>query len=99
VGVRRAAVTIRGETRSYGVTSDSGFSTIRYFCATCGSLVFGGPGNESGMMSVYAGTLDDTAQFKPTAAVCTRSRPAWDHIRGDFREFAALPSAGAEQPQ
>ena len=31
-----------------------------------------------GLINLYAGSLDDTSQFKPQVAIFTRSRPAWD---------------------
>ena len=92
-GFPREAVTVQGETRGYGVTADSGHVSVRRFCPTCGSHIFGEAGNAPGTISIYAGTLDDPSLFKPANAVFVRSRPEWDRMPGGLPEFAALPGA------
>jgi hypothetical protein len=44
------------------------------------------------IVSVYAGTLDDTSHFRPAKAIFTASRPAWDHVLGDLREYEGHPA-------
>jgi hypothetical protein len=71
-------VAVEGATRSYSVTGGSGRTATRYFCPTCHSGVFGQAEVMAGQINLYAGSLDDTAQFRPQIAIFTRSRPAWD---------------------
>ena len=101
MGARRAQVTITGATASYGVRADSGQMAIRHFCRTCGSLLFGRSDDERDpIMSIYIGTLDDPAVFRPTTAICTRSRAPWDRPVAGLREFHGMPfQAAAEQQQ
>ncbi len=96
MGVRSDKLSVRGETRRYPITLASGVTLVRRFCPTCGSQIFGEPGSTPGMANVYAGTLDDTALFRPTDAIFTRTRPPWDCISGDLREYAGHP---AEEPR
>ena len=87
----REAVKIDGETRTYRALGDSQLPTTRHFCPICGSLVFGEPEAAEGMVSVYAGTLDDPSVFKPQATIYTRSRPAWDNVKGELTEYETMP--------
>ncbi len=59
------AVTIEGETASYGE---------RFFCPRCGSSVFNRSGDE---VEVNLGTLDAPDQFTPTYESWTLRREAW----------------------
>ena len=45
-----------------------------------------------GLVNIYAGSLDDTAQFKPQMAIFTRSRPAWDDSSRNLKCFETVPS-------
>ena len=44
-----------------------------------------------GSLKVYAGSLDDTSQFKPQIAIFTRSRPAWDTSSQELTCFETVP--------
>jgi hypothetical protein len=59
------AVSIEGETRSYGG---------RYFCPRCGSSVFGRSADE---VEVNLGSLDAPDQLEPSYELWTLRREAW----------------------
>ena len=59
------AVTIHGETRSFG---------DRHFCPKCGSSVFGRTGDE---VEVSLGALDAPDQLEPTYELWTVRRESW----------------------
>lgn len=59
------AVTITGETKTYG---------DRSFCPVCGSSVFSRSADE---VEVHLGALDAPDQAKPTYELWTRRREAW----------------------
>ena len=86
------AVTVEGATRAYATTGGSGATATRYSCPTCHSIVFGRAEVMPGLINLYAGSLDDTSQFKPQMAIFTRSRPAWDDSSRDLRCFETVPS-------
>ena len=44
-----------------------------------------------GLINIYAGSLDDTSQFKPQMAIFTRSRPAWDDSSRNLQCFETVP--------
>jgi hypothetical protein len=100
MGARRAQLRITGTTASYAVRADSGQRAIRHFCRICGSLLFGSSGDaHDPVMSIYVGTLDDLSAFRPTTAICTRSRASWDRVVGDLKEFHGMPATTAPQEQ
>src|SRR5512139_4110451 len=72
------AVTVEGATRSHSLTGGSGRPATRYACRSCQGAVFGRAEIMPGQINLYAGSLDDTSQFKPQIAIFVRSRPAWD---------------------
>src|ERR1700704_2461061 len=86
------AVTVAGATRSYSLTGGSGRTATRYFCPTCHSGVFGRSEIMPGEINLYAGSLDDLSWFKPTVAIFTRSRPAWDTSSKGLTCFETVPS-------
>ena len=86
-----SAVTLQGETRSYSLAGGSGRPATRYFCPTCHSGVFARAEVMPGQINLYAGSLDDLAQFKPQIAIFVRSRPAWDDVSRDLVCYETVP--------
>lgn len=52
-------------------------TATRNSCPNCSSLVFGGIVGQSESFTIYAGSLDDPAQFQPTMAIFNHGRPDW----------------------
>ena len=76
VGVPRAALTVRGETRSFALTGGSGRQALRHFCPVCGSQLFGTGELDPGTATLYAGSLDDPSVIRPTPrSMCTAASP------------------------
>ncbi|AUX77426.1 GFA family protein [Sinorhizobium fredii] len=80
-----------GELKPYSKFAENGNVTLRHFCVTCGSQIFGSGPLEDDRWTVYAGTLDDPSLFTPTDAVFTRSRQAWDRLAIVLDECETLP--------
>ena len=91
MGFAHDHVTIRGETRAFAVIGGSGARSLRHFCPTCGTHVFGVRDPDDGTCTIYAGTLDDPELFAPREAIFVRSRRSWDHGALPLPEFPALP--------
>ncbi|ASY57672.1 MULTISPECIES: GFA family protein [Sinorhizobium] len=87
----RADVEFTGELKPYSKFAENGNVTLRHFCVTCGSQIFGSGPLEDDRWTVYAGTLDDPSLFTPTDAVFTRSRQAWDRLAIVLDECETLP--------
>jgi len=70
----QSAFALTKGTSSFVETSAvSGRKVNRHFCPQCSSMIYGQ--TEMGLVSVCAGSLDDTSLFKPTMAVFTEDAP------------------------
>jgi hypothetical protein len=94
MGVPKSFFRVTGETTSYAVKGTSGLKSIRHFCPTCGSLLFGTPEAAPDAVSIYVGTLDDPSVFRPEAILFRRNRLGWDETVGDLTEFDTMPGSG-----
>jgi hypothetical protein len=98
MGFSSAAISFSGAVRRFTSISAKGGPSDRNFCAVCGSLVFGGVLGESASFTIYAGSLDDPAQFEPTIALFNARRPAWVCAPAQIQAFDAMPPAPPPEP-
>ena len=91
LGVAASQLEVTGMTKPFFSTSYRGSPARRNFCAECGSLVHGGEIGVDDSITVYAGTLDDPAWFKPSIAIFTQHLPAWVVLPDNLHRFAAMP--------
>jgi hypothetical protein len=96
LGFARSAVSFTGGSRQFRSKAARGTEAVRNFCDVCGSLVFGGERGRSDEFTIYAGSLDDVAAFRPTVAIFTQSRPLWALVPAGLRVFERLPPASQE---
>ncbi len=82
---------IRGETRGYNSTADSGNTVTSSFCPTCGSPLFGWSTGFPGAVMVRVAALDDPNAIAPQMAVYTNRRLDWDHLDPALQSFPAMP--------
>ncbi len=85
------AVTIEGEALVSRGIGGSGQPAQRHYCPKCYSQLFGLSDMMPGKTNIYAGSLDDPAQFQPTFAIFVRSRPPWDTSSAGLQCFETLP--------
>ena len=85
------ALTITGRWTVHRMTHPDGREAVRNSCVVCGGLVFGGPLGETDSHTIYAGSLDDPSQFKPTMAIYTRDKPDWVDVPAGLRQFDTMP--------
>jgi hypothetical protein len=94
MNVPAGALKVTGPYALYQMTHSDGRTSERFSCVKCSSLVFGGePGNPR-MNTIYAGTLDDTSQFKPTMAIMTKFKPDWVILPPGLTMFEDMPQGG-----
>ena len=84
------AVTIEGETLARRGIGGSGRAS-RHYCPTCLSQLYGLSEIMPDRTNIYAGSLDDLAQFTPQFAIFVRSRPPWDDSSRDLVCYETLP--------
>ncbi|HEY4077577.1 MAG TPA: GFA family protein [Rhizomicrobium sp.] len=86
-----SAFTITGRWTVHRMTHADGREAVRNSCVVCGGLVFGGPLGETDSHTIYAGSLDDPALFKPTLAIYVRDAQPWALIPDGLRRFETMP--------
>ncbi len=89
----KETVNIKGETSSYESKTDTGSIITRYFCPKCGSRLFGTSNVATNIISISAGTLNDSSWFKANAIVYDKRRPKWDTMAKDIPSFKEMPPA------
>ena len=87
------SISIEGEASSYDSNTDTGSIITRYFCPNCGSRLFGTSNVATNIMSVSAGSFDNSSWFKANAIVYNKSRPEWDIMAKDIPTFEEMPPA------
>ena len=76
---------IKGVPKTHDKCSQQGRTVKRHFCGTCGTNLWGQ--TEFGLISVAAGTLDDSTLFKPTKKVFTDDAPDWSRVPDELEEM------------
>ncbi len=74
-----SAVSIQGELTIFDVTGRSGKPVHRHFCPVCGSGIAVTGDVMPDKIVIQAGTLDDPAQYVPTAEVFADAAWPWLH--------------------
>ncbi|HTW69094.1 MAG TPA: GFA family protein [Acetobacteraceae bacterium] len=92
MAVASSDVRFSGETRIFRSKSARGGEAVRNFCPVCGSLIFGGIVGVDTSHTIYAGSLDDPAVFRPTIAIFNRDRPVWALMPPGLTVFETMPS-------
>jgi len=91
MGFAASAVTITGETLKVRSPAFRGGTALRNACPACGGLVFGGEVGVDASHTIYAGSLDDAAQFAPTMALFLRDKPDWVVLPPGLLTFETMP--------
>src|SRR6185503_7830263 len=72
---RAEQLSFTGKTLEFSSPSIRGTPAVRNSCPVCGGLVFGGIVGQDTQHTIYAGSLDDAAAFRPQVAIFVRDRP------------------------
>lgn len=67
----------RGEPTVFEWTSDAGNNRFGWLCGKCGSRIANGQKPSTGLLSLRAGTFDDTSWVEPVGDIWTRSAQGW----------------------
>lgn len=93
IGVPKSAVTVTGTLKGFTKPGGSGQPIERQFCPECGASVIDEANAMPGIVMIGAGTLDDPGWVKPAAQIYCASAQPWVQLGGEFKTFAAAPSA------
>ncbi|MFO1387961.1 GFA family protein [Cellvibrio sp.] len=91
LGVPRESFSCSGPVKQSKVVGGSGYMAVRNFCSECGSLLFGTPESAPEMVTIYAGSLDDSSLFSPTDAIFVSQRKEWAVLAQSLNEHHGLP--------
>ena len=91
MGFAASNLRFSGQTRIFRSKAARGGEAVRNFCPVCGGLVFGGVVGEDVQHTLYAGSLDDPAFFRPTMAIFNRDRPDWVLLPPGLTTFDTMP--------
>ncbi len=86
-----SALSFTGQSRTYASRSFRGTDAVRNSCPNCGGLVFGGVVGQDESHTIYAGSLDNPADFRPTIAIFNRGRADWALIPSGLTVFETMP--------
>jgi hypothetical protein len=91
--VRRDSFALtRGAPKAWRHTGASGFESSYWFCADCGGRIFGQRSDQPDVVTMQAGTLDDTSWVRPIAHIYLRSAQAWERIPNNAECFDQMPN-------
>lgn len=82
----------QGQATAFDVVGDSGSKVRRFFCATCGTPLYGEPEVLSEMTVVKVGSLDDSSWVEPAASIYVDSAPGWAVVPGGIPRFGKMPT-------
>ena len=68
---------VEGAVKGYARTADSGAVRWQYFCPECGTPLYAGTPDGTGLVTVRVGVLNERAQLTPTAQLWRRSALSW----------------------
>ncbi|MDH3701760.1 MAG: GFA family protein [Alphaproteobacteria bacterium] len=82
---------VQGTVKKFTARTDAGRSKTGVFCPECGSRLYHELEARKGMVSIKAGTLDDTSGLNPTVHLWTDSKQPWVTIPDGVKAFEKQP--------
>lgn len=86
--LRAEDVRITGALKEYRSVADSGNAMSRGFCPECGTHMVSRSSGQPGFLVLRAGTLDETARYRPQLAIFTSRAPEWMCMDPELPKFA-----------
>ena len=84
-------VEINGKLSSFKHISDSGSTMTKFFCPSCGSLMFGKNSSKENVISIIAGTVDQINKIKPTINIFMDSKVPSTIIDKKLKQTNRMP--------
>jgi hypothetical protein len=81
----------KGTPKRYAGKAASGRTLFRFFCADCGSQLYGQRESMPDMMTLRAGTLDDSDGLKIGMHIWTGSARSWSYIDPNAKQHPGQP--------
>jgi hypothetical protein len=84
---------LKGNLKYHSVTSESGNTVSRGFCADCGSFVAGSNAAFPDLVFFSGASLDDPSRFQPSMDIFVSSAQSWDHMNPDIGKVERMFTA------
>lgn len=91
VMVAEDQVEIHGEVSTFNHKAKSGNIMTKRFCPHCGTLMFGNSSGRTNVVSIRAGTVDQTDIIKPVMNVFVDSKVTSTPMHDDFAQASEMP--------
>ena len=93
IGLNKNEFNVTGKENltKYVYTGDSGKPANRYFCNSCGSLIYGESTSRPDAINLTIGTLDDKSWIKPQMQVYWRDHVSFIQEMKDIPAFEIMP--------
>jgi hypothetical protein len=82
---------IVGEPAQFKYRADSGKMATRYFCAGCGSQLYGTSEQMPNTYGINAACLENTSAYRPKITAYAKRLQPWDHLAEGVPSFPAMP--------
>lgn len=91
VMVAEDKVEIHGEVSTFNHKAKSGNIMTKRFCPHCGTLMFGNSSGRTNVVSIRAGTVDQTDIIKPVMNVFVDSKVSSTPMHDDLPQASEMP--------
>ena len=91
VMVAEDEVEIHGEVSTFNHKAKSGNIMTKRFCPNCGTLMFGNSSGRTNVVSIRAGTVDQTDIIKPVINVFVDSKVTSTPMHDDLPQASEMP--------
>ena len=81
----------KGTPKRYAGKAASGRTLYRFFCADCGSPIYGQRESTPEMMTLRAGTLDESNDLRIAMHIWTGSARPWSYIDPNAKQHPGQP--------
>lgn len=78
------SLSVDGEVKGYARTADSGAVRWQFFCPECGTPLYAGTPDGTGLATVRVGVLQERVQLAPSAQLWRRSALPWVDAMNDL---------------
>lgn len=85
------AVTLTGTLGEFKYSSGKDSEVTRYFCASCGSPIYGENTRIPGRLTLTLGTMDDASELAVQVVIFERDKQHWDQLGKDVMAFDIQP--------
>lgn len=78
---------VLGKFSTWSYTADSGNTTTKHFCPTCGTQVFSLTSGHENNFIASASSLDDKSLFQPSLILFAKHAAPWDQIDDSLPQY------------